>query len=66
MVPRDLNSELGFFLNKLELIFLNFFNKIYIRVIFCFLFVKNVTLKVKYIFFLNRCSIVFLVILGII
>ena len=30
--------------------FFKFFNKIDIKVIFCFLFVKNVTLKVKYIF----------------
>jgi len=46
--------------------FFKFFNKIDIRFIFYFLFVKNVTLKVKYIFKKNRSSIVFLVILGII
>jgi len=39
-----------FFLNKLELIYFKFFNKIDIRIIFCFLFIKNVTLKVKYFF----------------
>jgi len=42
---KDLNFELDFFLNKLELIFFLNFNKIYIRVIFCFFVCKKCYIK---------------------